>query len=186
MSPPPVEETRPPGSYRSDDTFHLGPFDRARVLRSRMRPRPESEIARRHEELGLRKGAQVSGVVVVQVGDDDPVDRLQVDLEPGERLDRRADGRSSAPRSGLCAEAGVHEDRPRLASQQPEEVVHAQWRVGLAELFVAVVHPSAGRHPRPVPNRDRLPARRTMRERLCRDCFRLREGADHRRLVIGR
>src|SRR3954453_4561778 len=68
---------------------------------------PERELGVLHPEPGTREGAEVAGVVVVQVGEDDVADVARVDAELGEHRDRVRAGVARGGRAGLTASIRV-------------------------------------------------------------------------------
>ncbi len=135
-----VENPHPALLRCARDSLDLVGLDRTGDLCSDGdRARPEVELTSRHGKPCRRERSDVADVVVVEVGDQDLVDRLSIDAETVERLERRTKGRPAPALADLDVVARVDENGPPAVAEDPEEVVHLVRGVGLSVRVVAVV-----------------------------------------------
>jgi hypothetical protein len=72
----------------------------------------------------LRETVEIADMVVVQVGEDDLLDRIHVDAEQAQRLDRIAQEGALALSRDLRLEAGVDDEGAAAAAGHPDEIIH--------------------------------------------------------------
>ena len=110
------------------------------------------------DELRVREVPEVADVVVVKVGEDD-LARSTGSPPRAARARRSGSQRHVRPRRSPTAaiEADVDEDRPLAGSEDVEEVVHPQRRVGLAVGVVVGEALRPGRLARAVPDGSDVP-----------------------------
>src|SRR3954469_19628876 len=72
----------------------------------------------------VRETVEIAGMVVMQMGEDDVLDRVDVDAERAQRLDRRAQESALALRGDLRIEAGVDDEAASATPRHPDEIVH--------------------------------------------------------------
>src|SRR6185437_11941317 len=75
-------------------------------------------------ETRVRKPVEIADMVVMQMGEDDILDRLRIDVERAKRLHRTAQKRPLPPVRYFRVEAGVDDEGTASPSCQPHEVIH--------------------------------------------------------------
>src|SRR3981189_3557556 len=87
-----------------------------------------------------REAVEIAGMVVMQVREDDILDRIGIDAERTQRLDRRAEEVALAFLRYPGIEAGVDGEGAAAAPRHPDEIIHRHrtvMRVAADEMIAA-------------------------------------------------
>ena len=99
-------------------------------------PGPEGHLAVLHDKGGVGEVGDIADMVVVEMGEDDVVDRGTVNAKPAQPLGRGVKESASAPRRRLAGEAAVDDHRSLRRDRRPDEEIHGRRsvvRVGAIE-----------------------------------------------------
>ena len=91
---------------------------------SHVAPGGIGQLALLKMEARVRKPVEIAGMVVMQMGEDDILDRIHIDVERAERLHRTAQERPFPLLRYLRVEAGVDDEGAAAAPRHPHEIVH--------------------------------------------------------------
>ena len=100
----------------------------------------------------VRKQIEIAGMVVMQMGDDDVLDRLGRDAEARQRLDRIERQLAVAQLRFRGVEAGIDQDVAAVAPDQPDEIIEVL-RGGLVRVRHQVIQVRRARRHRRIAQR---------------------------------
>src|SRR5689334_12352911 len=104
------------------DVFDLERMRQPRI--SHKASRGIRKLALLEMEARIRKPVEIAHMIVMQMGEDDILDRGCIDAKHAERLHRTAEERPLPPGSYFRVEARVDDERTASPSCQPHEIVH--------------------------------------------------------------